>query len=337
MTSASDAPFPSPRLVRARRPARLRAQLSELRELWFERADPAEDLPAFIRSASGVRKWQGYFAIVQDDVHAIALLDPETQAIEPVLLPRAEDGRRVFGDDTDNKALKMDLEACAVLPDGRFMAMGSGSYPARERLVLLTPEREVEVVEADDLYALLHRRVDFSGSELNVEGAEIIGDSLRLFQRGNGAPRDGLEPVNAFADLDLEEFMDWLGGAEKLPTLGRATQVDLGEAAGVQLDFTDCGHLGDGRVAFLGAAEDSPDAYQDGENVGCCFGLVDGEEIIICDILTAQGERSTLKFEGIEYLGEDEAGRMEFVVVVDSDDQRAAAPIARLYVTMGAD
>ncbi len=83
--------------------------------------------------------------------------------------------------------LKMDLEACALLPDGRLIALGSGSTAARERIVVVTPDDGVRVVEGAATYAQLRARGDSSGSELNLEGAVVVDGVLRLFQRGNGA------------------------------------------------------------------------------------------------------------------------------------------------------
>lgn len=316
----------------------LRATVLDVRALCFEAATPAEDLPAYVRGASGIRRWQRYFAIVQDDVHAIALLDPETDALESVLLPRAEDGRRIFSDALGNKPLKMDLEACAVLEDGQFVAFGSGSTPAREVVVTLGADKNVRVIDARELYAQFHARDDFSGSELNIEGALVLGDSLRFFQRGNGAPIGDLSPVNAFADMSVADFIAWIDGADvpNIPKLGPATQVDLGEVDGVGFDFTDAARLPDGRIAFLAGAEDSPDAYRDGEIVGCRFGILDGDQVWVTDIRDEDGARSMLKLEGIEYQKTHEDGRVEFVVVADMDDPTSPSPIARLRVTIEA-
>ncbi len=44
----------------------------------------------------------------------------------PLHFAQADEAR-----DRGNKAAKMDIEACVVLPDGRLLAIGSGSTPAR--------------------------------------------------------------------------------------------------------------------------------------------------------------------------------------------------------------
>lgn len=320
-------------IVRAAHRPDWRATLRDVRPLRFPTADPDRDLPAHLRSASGIRQWQQYFAIIQDDVHAIALLDRHSGVLEAVALPRGSDGRRTFGDDMGNKALKFDLEACIVLPDGRLIAFGSGSTPVREIVVTLAPDRSVMVRDAHDFYAHMHARADFCGSELNLEGATICGRRLRLFQRGNGQPAGEIPPVNAFGDIPLEGFLAWLDADAPPPRLGAPTQVDLGHVDQTSFDFTDATTLPDGRVAFLAAAEDSPDAYHDGEICGCRFGILSAEDIITADILDPHGQPIDLKLEGIEYLETLPDGRLCFAVVADMDDPHRPAPMGRLEVS----
>ena len=99
-----------------------------------------------------------YF-VVQDDVNALALLDERDGTVAPLVPPAGAGGRRQFSERRGNKAAKMDLEVCTVLPDGRLLAIGSGSISTREHVV--------------------------------------VGGLLRLFQRGNGAVVDGRAPSNA--------------------------------------------------------------------------------------------------------------------------------------------
>jgi hypothetical protein len=297
----------------------LTARLVARRPLYFEAPDHANDLPGHVRAGSGVRLWGGRIAVIQDDVHALALVDERTGMATPLLLPRGDDGRRIFGVAEGNKALKMDLEACVVLPDGRLVAFGSGSTDRRERIVVVGAGGDVAIHDGAAFYGELRARTDFSGSELNVEGAAIQGERLRLFQRGNGAPRDGLEPVNAIGTFPVAGFVAWLGGGA-LPLLEGVHQVDLGRVEGVPLGFTDAATLPDGRLAFLAGAEDSPDTYQDGAVVGCRLGVIDGDRIRTTDLIDENGERCLLKLEGLEYLGEAHGGGWRFAVVADQDD-----------------
>src|SRR5688500_3396609 len=183
------------------------ATLTDVRPLVFEGADVHRDLPGHVRAGSALRRWHGRLVVVQDDVHALALLDESSGVVSALALPPGTDGRRTFGNALGNKALKMDLEACVVLPDGRLVALGSGSTPLREHLVVVTGDAEVRLVDGHALYAHLRSRPDFAGSELNIEGAALTQGALKLLQRGNGAPKDGLTPLNAIGDLSLDGFV----------------------------------------------------------------------------------------------------------------------------------
>jgi|SRR5690554_520152 len=80
LTHAPQNPAAPPRRIFAKTGAHLSATLFDVRELRFAHARPEADLPDYMRSASGIRRWQRYFAIVQDDVHAIGLLERESGA-----------------------------------------------------------------------------------------------------------------------------------------------------------------------------------------------------------------------------------------------------------------
>ncbi len=280
----------------------------------------AHDVPDHVRAASAVRRSAERLVIVQDDVNVLVLRHgAETGAI---LLPAGEGGRRSFEPALGNKHAKLDLEACAALPDGRLVAFGSGSTRARERLVVLGERDSVRVVDGSQLYARLRADTTFAGSELNVEGALVVGDVLRLFQRGNGAVVHDVSPVNATADLPLREFVRWLDSGPPLPPLAGVTQFDLGHAGGVPFTFTDAALLPDGRVAFLACAEASPDTYRDGEVLGCRVGINDDASVRLGTIVHPDGRPTRLKLEGIESRS-DTPGSFDVVADMDRPDEPA--------------
>jgi hypothetical protein len=309
---------------------RLVARLGPPRALVLPAADATRDLPGFVRAASAVRRWRGRLAIVQDDVAAIALVDERDGAIELVALPASPLGERSFDAARGNKARKLDLEASVVLPDGRLVVFGSGSTPARERIVVVDEALVVRVVDGAALYAGLRACVPFAGSELNVEGAAIVGDALWLFQRGNGAPRDGLDPVDAVGVMECAEFVDWIDARGLAPSLARVCRAELGTVRSVRLGFTDAAHLARGGVVVLAGAEASPNTFDDGECVGAAVGLLVGQSLSMTPILDERGEPTRLKLEGIEVVAEHADGSLDCVVVADCDDPAAPALLARL-------
>jgi hypothetical protein len=328
---------PMSHLRRARARARIdpsmSAVLHELRPLRYaDGEDRASDRPGHVRAASAIRRWDGRLVLVQDDVNVLALHDAHGR-VEPRLLPWGEGRRRVFDDALGNKHAKLDLEAGLVLPDGRFVALGSGSTPRRERVVVAWPDGRVHLRDATAMYAALRAEPELAGSELNLEGATTLGGRLLLFQRGNGAPTTTAEPVDAIGELDLAAWIAWLDGRAELPPLLRVTQYDLGRVDGVRLGFTDATALPDGRVAFLAVAEASPDAVRDGEVVGCRVGVIDGDDVRTCDVLDEHGVPTRLKLEGLEpadAAGAD--GALRLWVAVDMDRPEHPAQLGALRV-----
>lgn len=314
--------------IRAAFDPNLNAVLHDLTPLVYSDAGLAEhDVPDHVRAASAVRRSGERLVIVQDDVNVLVLRHgADTGAL---LLPAGEGGRRSFEAARGNKHAKLDLEACAALPDGRLVAFGSGSTRARERLVVLGDADTARVVDGPELYALLRADAAFAGSELNVEGALVVGEVLRLFQRGNGAPARGVAPVNATVDLRLPEFLRWLDTGSPVPALQDVVQYDLGQTDSVPFTFTDAALLPDGRVAFLACAEASPDTYRDGEVLGCRFGLIDGTHARLGSIVHDDGRPTRLKLEGIETRP---GSNCSFDVVADMDRPDEPALWGRLVL-----
>jgi hypothetical protein len=317
----------NPRRLEARLDAGLSASLSLLEPLLYaDGGSPGEDRPAHVRAASAMRRRGKELVIVQDDTNVLVVRS-ESGAVEHVLLPPSKRGERVFDDTLGNKKKKLDLEACVLLPDERIVAFGSGSKKKRERLVVLSPHGAAEVIEGERLYERLHDP-SFAGSELNLEGALVVGDVLRLFQRGNGAVRGELSPINATADVPLHAFLAWLAEpASDAPKLEHIVHYDLGAVNGVPFGFTDAALAHDGRVAFIACAEGSPDTVRDGEVFGCRFGLIEDDDVRMTTVLDAQGAPSKLKLEGLEArLSEP----LSFDVVADMDAPSEPATLALL-------
>jgi hypothetical protein len=218
-----------------------------------------------------------------------------------VLLPAGRGGRRTFAEASGTKHLKMDLEACVLLPDRRLVAFGSGSSPRREHVVVLSPEPVAQVLPAGALFAELRRWTDAVGFELNIEGAVLQGERLRLLQRGNGRHGGTRQDAgSAVLDLSLDDFLAWLQGTGATPAVTGIVRVDLGAKGGVPLGFTDATITEDGRLAFLCCAEDSANVRSDGPVLGCCFGWLDEDRASLIDVVGPDGRPTTQKLEGIE-------------------------------------
>lgn len=305
--------------------------------------DPALDRPRHVRAGSAlVALPSGRLAVVQDDACFLALIDPETGAARDVPFPG--EGPRQFDDTRGNKKLKLDLEAVFLASaHGPLIALGSGSSPLRERIVLVEDpdghEPRAEIVLARELYAQLRANRGFSGSELNVEGAALVEGDLLLFQRGNGAPAAAggstLLPVDATARIALAPLLAHLRSEGPLPPLRDVIAWDLGTVEGQRLTFTDGAVHANGEsrvVAFLACAEDSPDATRDGPVSAVVIGCLDEatRSAELGPILDERGEPLLDKAEGLAFDPHDPARAF---VVTDRDDP--AAPSELLSIRLG--
>jgi hypothetical protein len=88
--------------------------------------------------------------------------------------------------------------------------------------------------------------------------------------------------------------------------------------------------MADGRIAFIACAEASPDTVNDGEMLGCRFGIVDGDKAHLAEVRHRDGSPAVLELEGIEA---DPRSAHTFDVVVDMDRPHEPALLGRLEVT----
>lgn len=297
--------------------------VTELR--YSDGPDDLLDRPAHVRAGSSLARLGGLVAVLQDDASFVALIDPQGDLVRAVPLPASADGVRLFDDLRGNKHLKLDLEACVALPGGggdTLLALGSGSSPLREQVALIegcaSPAPVVRLYSAPAWYAALRVATDFAGSELNIEGVVALGGTLRLFNRGNGAPQGGRLPVDATCDVELAALLAHLADPQAAPPLPqRIRQYDLGLLDGLRLTFTDAALAPSGLI-FSAAAEDSPDATRDGPVAGSALGVLDEQgSARWTELRDPSGARFAGKVEGVLL---DAADPARALVVVDVDD-----------------
>lgn len=324
-------------LVHARYDPRLVACLSRRRPLYYTSgADPREDRPAHVRAGSGLCWFAGKLCVVQDDANFLALLDLDGGGATALTLPPGIQGWRLFDDTRGNKRHKLDLESCVVVEEeGQevLLALGSGSTLAREQIIMVrsmaaSGEPQVRCISAPELYAGLRAQADFSGSELNIEGAVLLpGGFLRLFQRGNGAPEETLGPINATGDLSWPCLRRYLDRDGNPPLPEHVVQYDLGQVDGISLTFTDAALTSQGHLLYLAGAEDSPDVFQDGEVWGAALGLIQEDGARWTLLTDEDGAPLPLKAEGLATLPGDP---LLALVVLDADSPDQAAELCEV-------
>lgn len=242
--------------------------------------DPHLERPGHVRAGSALVVLGDELCVVQDDTLWLALVRPDTALVRAVPLP-ARGGVRTFDARRGNKPHKPDFEA-AFVHEGTLYALGSGSTPAREGVLVIERAASdapvARIVQRPAWYAALRAERDFAGSELNVEGSVIVGDRLVLAQRGNGARGPGRDPVSATAEIDVAALVRHVhSDSEPVPGLERITRWDLGGSPEAPLTFTDLAVDALGRVRYLAVAEASPDTYHDGVVSQVALGTLDLE------------------------------------------------------------
>jgi len=262
-------------------------------------------------------------AVIQDDANFLALIDTRTLRVRAVPFARGHAKQRLFDDTRGNKAHKLDLEACVVgtlRGKPALIAFGSGSTPARERVVVTSQEQgafTTRVLPAGGLYTALRKRREFSGRQLNVEGAILDGERLLLVQRGNAGPRAELEALDAIAELSFGDVLACItGDSAHEPAVHGVTVYELGVHAGVRLTFSDACSTAGGALLYLAAAEASPDVVRDGPVAGSVLGVSTDQCARYALLEDAQGETVLDKPEGIVL---DRTSPLRALVVLDRD------------------
>ena len=316
-------------------------------------ASGPDDRPPHVRAASGLSAFKEYLAVIQDDTNWLALIDADGR-IHALPLPPGPSGARVFSRDRGNKHEKFDLEACTTVPgesSHELIGFGSGSHVGREWILRVhegasfgavltdTALRDpagigiaAEFLDATRFYKGLRASEAFSGAGLNIEGAVAIDDDrLMLFQRGNAPARDGLDPVDATAEVSWRALAAHLADPENVvpPAPENVTRYDLGRLDGVRLTFSDADRIGDGRILYSASAEDP----ETGRIAGSVLGVIKPDGSAHWTELTDQdGGRFQGKIEG---LSRDARDPRKVHFVIDDDDETVPSEIFEAVLSDG--
>lgn len=288
--------------------------LTEIRELDISAEAPGTQ-PSHMSAASGLVCISSTAYVVADDELHLGVFSTATP--ESGRLIRLFDGA-LPDIKAERKRLKPDLEALTFVPafenfpNGALLAFGSGSRPNRGRGVLLGLDPHGAICgspyELDMSPILGPLRQAFA--ELNIEGAVVVGNELRLFQRGNKRHVD-----NAIIRYPLPQVLDALRSSLADTIAPSAIdRLDLGSIEGVPLCFTDATALPNGDMVFCAVAEDTEDAYRDGLCIGAAIGIVADEG----HLLSLQRLDRPYKVEGID--ARMDGGRVDLLLVTDADD-----------------
>lgn len=293
--------------------------LTKIRELNISAAADSSR-PLYLSAASGLVCLNSFMYVVADDELHLGVFS--TDDCEPGHLIRLFDG--VLPESkAARKRQKPDLEALALLPafrdfpHGALLAVGSGSRPSRRRGVLLGLDSHGGLQgppQDGDLSSILVP-LDEEFPEVNVEGAVVVGDELRLFQRGNKRHAD-----NAIIRFQLAPVLDaFRTGRAKAIKPTAICRFDLGAIEGVPFCFTDATALPDGDMVFCAVAEDTDDAVHDGSCIGAAIGIADNNG----GLRSLRRLDRPYKVEGIQ--ARLDGDRLELLLVTDADNAEIPA------------
>lgn len=274
----------------------------------------------FLSAASGLVKFGETFYAVADDAHELISF----QGLDPGKHRSILNRPSLPADMEFRKKVKPDFEALTLVrtPQGpALLALGSGSGKHRYAGVLIELSwfgSTGKALEFD--LTILYEALEKEISALNIEGVSVVGDRLRLLQRGSGTTHP-----NAVIDLDLTRFLAAAReGTSDSNSLLEITKVDLGEIQGktrpVRWTFTDLCPLSQGACLFTATAEDTDNPYHDGEILGSAVGVLERDG----SVSTFQKVNLTVKLEGIALDGN------VIYLVNDADDPTRPAQLFRL-------
>lgn len=307
----------------------MRIQLEGAEELRFD-----DDSP--VRAASAIAPLGDGLLVAQDDTTYAAWI--HSGSVRRVRLFPPIDGVDTFEERAGTKRLKPDLEAaCPVDVDGEpaVLLLGSGSSPRRMRWALVRlvdGAPDVAVAEPTEVYAAVAAVLAVDPGWLNMEGACVVGGSLRWFHRG--LPSAGLPSgsVDLPVDQVVSAALGRIPAASVVVTDPRT--YDLGVAAhagrGIGLAVTDAVALPDGAVLLSAAAEDTPNPRDDGPVVGSALARLGPDGTLeVTALPPVHGQ--VAKVEGITIVAVG-PGWLRLRAVVDVDDPDAASLMLRLLV-----
>jgi hypothetical protein len=278
--------------------------------------------PLYLSAASGlVRVNARIYVVADDELHlgVFRLGDSSPGHVIRLFEGALPDSK------IERKKRKPDLEALAFLPPdekfphGALLALGSGSKRNRRLGALLRlnagggVQGVPEVVDLSPVFAPLAEEFH----ALNIEGAVVSGNELRLFQRGNRRHHE-----NAIIRFSLSAFLGALDPTETATAKPLAThRIDLGQVNGIPFSFTDAAALPGGDMVFTAVAEDTDNSFDDGPCVAAAIGVASGDG----GLRWLRPLDHPYKVEGVDARVDGRVTRL--MLVTDADDAEVPAAL----------
>ena len=217
-----------------------------------------------VPSASGIVKLEEDFYIIGDDAPYIFQVDKNFNLISKHAIYSSE---KLKGH-TIPKIDKPDFEAMEMISDTELLIFGSGSKsPERDVCIWLDLSEEALIYQRFDIgnfYEDLRSHKIMQGYELNIEAFALKNDVCYLFNRGR----------DVIFSFSLPEFLDFCHKEASIPNV--VTHLfSLPEIKNLKAGFSGATSFKHHPyLIFTATAEDTPNAYDDGEILGSLIGVI---------------------------------------------------------------
>ncbi|SHM03960.1 hypothetical protein SAMN05444266_106159 [Chitinophaga jiangningensis] len=268
-------------------------------------------------SGSSINYHDGLLYLIGDDANELLVLDSNYNQVNAVKLFNY-DGKRI------PKAQKPDLETSVIL-NGTLLALGSGATKEREIAVTVSlPLNNSQPFKSS--YSTFIKRLH-QITEINIEGAAVIGNHVVLSNRGNEA-----NPVNHF----IITSTDFISQQETAPIRIISLKLPLPGFAGVsELCYAEKEDI----LFVILSSEATSNAYDDGAIGDSYFAWVNNisrklndKEISLDGIVNLSDVDAAFKGEKVEGVCISSITDNSWILHLVADDDKGASRLFQVNV-----
>lgn len=264
-----------------------------------------------VPSGSGITKFNDAYYVIGDDSPYLFRLGKAFNTVDKTRLVASNNitnGRII-------KSEKPDFESLERIGENEMVIFGSGSKsPERDIFirVLFKESIEIEKYDISEFYNQLRSLPILQDSELNIEATAFFNKQIYLFNRRK----------NIIIKCKYKELLSYIKDEDTFPKI-EIKEYLLPDIEGIESGFSGATILkNDPKIVFTASAEDTNNAYDDGEILGSLIGMIDitndslGE---ISDYCLIPNTEVNLKVESVSIEEEIASGKTKVVMVTDDD------------------
>jgi hypothetical protein len=264
-------------------------------------------------SGSALEFYKNSLYVIGDDINCIHCLDENWNEIKQLKLFEY-DGVRI------PKPEKPDLECATIIGDMLYV-VGSGSKsPQRDVAFLINlSDNKIKKISTAAFYSIFRDRNLIA--EMNIEGFTDCKDKLLFFNRGNTQQPNQL--IITDQKILKKQFPDRF---KVMPiTIGKLNEINLGISGACYDEKSDI-------LLLTASAEDTSNAYDDGEIIGSVIGVVynayqklNNQEIVIDELIELDAVNPVFVKQKIESICITKQIEKKYTctLVADNDDGKS--------------